>query len=60
MTVYEIDFTPALAVVASQVPASIQQAWGSIDIIFPTMNSDGTLRWAVDLSTGKTTDAIIP
>jgi hypothetical protein len=57
---YDFEFKTTVGIQAGTVPTSISQAWGAIDIMFPTLSSGGDTLFKVDLGTGLNDDDIVP
>lgn len=53
-SLYEIQFTPLIDIPRGRVPDLPIESWGTIDVQFPTMNSNWQPLWPVDLGTGGT------
>ncbi|CAG9319951.1 unnamed protein product [Blepharisma stoltei] len=59
MSLYEIKFTPLIDIPSGSVPDLPQQSWGTIDVQFPTMNSNWQNLWPIDLGTGGSDGTLI-
>ena len=59
-TIYNVSFVPSLTIPTSSPSSDVSVEFGYIDLIFMTVNADGTPRWASDLGTGQVTGTTLP
>ena len=59
-SIYEVSFTPSIDIPAGKVPEVVSDSWGTIDLLFPTLDSNLQYLWKADLGTSLAEGGIVP